>query len=197
MKKIFSLIIVIGINSCLFANSLTEFYVDVALKNAVDSNFRKSKPQFTNYSNTLFIVPKNKKTNYTGWYIVLKGNQKLNYSMLNIKANFKESTEKKGAHIKNISIYQNNNKLDIQNIAPFSVFPQNLFPLSATLVGKEKGKFITILSFLTSKIVKQSKETYINNVCLGNYNNNMGIYHLYTVVNPNILQITCKDYVKK
>ncbi|MDD2640600.1 MAG: hypothetical protein PHS65_06365 [Arcobacteraceae bacterium] len=199
MKRLFALMLFLNILVLNLHAISEEFRVDVALKNAVDSNFLKEKPIFTSYTNTIFIVPTNSiKNMITGIYVILKDNPKIgNYTELKISVDYKQATEKEGAVINKINIYQQNKKLEVENFAQFTVTPLKALPASTMLIGYERNKLITILSFLTTNIVHQSEKEYLQNICMGTYTPELGVYHLYDMFNPTILQITCKDYPKK
>ncbi|MCT7565018.1 hypothetical protein N5T96_01570 [Aliarcobacter butzleri] len=199
MKRLFTLMFFINMLVLNLHAISEEFRVDVALKNAVDSNFLKEKPIFTSYTNTIFIVPTNSiKDMVTGIYVILKDNPRIDdYTKLKISVDYKQATEKEGAVINKITIYQQNKKLEVENFAQFTVTSLKALPATTMLIGYERNKLITILSFLTTNIVRQSEKEYLQNICIGNYTPEFGVYHMYDMFNPTILQITCKDYPKK
>lgn len=133
MKRLFILVCFILIfMQNLFAIS-EEFTVDVVLKNAIDSTYMKEKAIFQNYSDTLFIVPKEKSETYTGLYIFLKNDTRIaDYNKLKILVNYGNSNEKITENIKDITIYQNNQKLKILNVISFVVNPNKEYPCATS-----------------------------------------------------------------
>ncbi len=198
MKRLFILVCFILIfMQNLFAIS-EEFTVDVVLKNAIDSTYMKEKAIFQNYSDTLFIVPKEKSETYTGLYIFLKNDTRIaDYNKLKILVNYGNSNEKITENIKDITIYQNNQKLKILNVISFVVNPNKEYPC-ATLTGVENEWLFLVPTCAFDKLDKTPLE-YLNTMCFsGNKSDkDSGFYHIYDFVTPNVLQVICKHYVKK
>ncbi len=198
MKKLFILVYLMVIfTQNLFAFS-KEFTVDVVLKNAVDSTYMKEKAIFQNYSNTLFIVPKEKSEIYTGLYIFLKNDTKIaDYNKLKILVDYGNSNETIAKNIKDITIFQNNQKLKILNVISFVVNPNKGYPCT-TLTGVEDEWLYLVPTCAFDKLNKTPLE-YLNTMCFTNNKSDKdsGFYHIYDFVTPNILQVVCKQYVKK
>ncbi|MBL3518891.1 hypothetical protein H0A43_00190 [Arcobacter lanthieri] len=198
MKRLFTLMFFINILVLNLHAISEEFTVDVVLKNAIDSTYMKEKAIFQNYSDTLFIVPKERSEMYTGLYIYLKNDTKIvNYSKLKILVDYGNSNEKIAENIKDITIFQNNQKLEILNIISFIVNPDKGYPCS-TITGVEKEWIFTIPTCVFDKLNKTPLE-YLNTMCFsGNKSDkDSGFYHIYDFITPNVLQVVCKHYVKK
>lgn len=198
MKRLFTLMFFINMLVLNLYAISEEFTVDVVLKNAIDSTYMKEKAIFQNYSDTLFIVPKEKTETYTGLYLFLKNDTKIvNYNKLKILVDYGNSNEKITKNIKDITIFQNNQKLEILNIISFIVNPNKEHPCSI-LTGLEKEWMFIVPTCLFDKLEKTPLE-YLNTMCFsGNKSDkDSGFYHIYDFVTPNVLQIVCKHYVKK
>ncbi len=198
MKKLFTLMFFINMLVLNLHAISEEFTVDVILKNAIDSTYMKEKAIFQNYSDTLFIVPKERSEMYTGLYIYLKNDTKIvNYSKLKILVDYGNSNEKITENIKDITIFQNNQKLEILNMISFTVNPNKEHPCNI-LTGVEKEWMFIVPTCVLDKLDKTPLE-YLNTMCFsGNKSDkDSGFYHIYDFITPNVLQVVCKHYVKK